>query len=174
MIWTAMRTRPTEPTHSRLPALALALLLLAGIVLHTATARADRPAGDMPVETVTVETAQGRFDFAAEIAETAQQQARGLMYRETLADDAAMLFDFGAAREVRMWMRNTLVSLDMVFIRPDGTVHRVAEHTTPLSERIVPSNGPVSAVLEVRAGTADRIGLEPGDQVHHRIFDQER
>jgi uncharacterized membrane protein (UPF0127 family) len=81
-----------------------------------------------------------------------------------------MLFDFGAEGPVAMWMRNTYVSLDMIFIRGDGRIARIAENTTPLSEETIPSGAAVKAVLEVVAGTAKRLGITAGDRVAHRIF----
>jgi uncharacterized membrane protein (UPF0127 family) len=81
-----------------------------------------------------------------------------------------MLFDFARDSEVSMWMKNTLISLDMIFITRDGRIHRIAENTEPLSERIIPSGGPVRAVLEVIGGTARKLGLAAGDRVAHPMF----
>jgi uncharacterized protein len=81
-----------------------------------------------------------------------------------------MLFPFDAPHEIKMWMRNTYVSLDMVFIRADGVVHRIESRTEPLSERIISSNGPVTAVLELAAGAAGRLDLKAGDHVRHSHF----
>lgn len=114
-----------------------------------------------------VETKTGEHTFQIEIARTAQEQALGLMHRRSLPDNYAMLFPFAQAREASFWMQDTFVSLDMVFIAEDGIVHRIERDTEPLSRRSVPSRGPVIAVLEFVAGTADRIGLEPGDRVIH-------
>lgn len=117
-----------------------------------------------------VETSSGTHTFTIEIARTSQEQALGLMHRRELADDYAMLFPFGQAREASFWMRDTFVSLDMVFIAEDGIVHRIERDTEPLSMRSVRSRGPVVAVLEFVAGTADRIALQPGDRVLHSIL----
>jgi uncharacterized membrane protein (UPF0127 family) len=81
-----------------------------------------------------------------------------------------MLFDFQREQDIAMWMRNTYVSLDMLFIRGDGRILRIAENTEPLSERIISSGGPVRGVLEVVAGTARKLGIQPGDRVAHPIF----
>jgi uncharacterized membrane protein (UPF0127 family) len=110
---------------------------------------------------------RGTHEFTIEIARTPQEQGLGLMHRRELAPDFAMLFPFVEAREASFWMRDTYVSLDMVFIAEDGIVHRIERDTEPLSLRSVHSRGPVIAVLEFVAGTADRIGLEPGDRVIH-------
>lgn len=116
---------------------------------------------------LTVETSTGTHTFAIEVARTSQEQALGLMHRRTLAQDYAMLFPFEQAREASFWMRDTYVSLDMVFIAEGGLVHRIERGTEPLSLRSISSRGPVIAVLEFVTGTADRIGLEPGDLVVH-------
>ncbi|WP_375569933.1 DUF192 domain-containing protein [Ahrensia marina] len=116
---------------------------------------------------LSVETSTGSHQFTIEIARTPQEQGLGLMHRRELAPDFAMLFPFAQAREASFWMRDTYVSLDMVFIAEDGVVHRIERGTEPLSLRSVHSRGPVIAVLEFVAGTADRIGLEPGDTVIH-------
>ncbi len=116
---------------------------------------------------LTIDTATGTHAFMIEIARTSQEQALGLMHRRALAPDFAMLFPFERARESSFWMRDTYVSLDMVFIAEGGIVHRIERDTEPLSLRPVPSRGPVVAVLEFVAGTADRIGLAPGDKINH-------
>ena len=81
-----------------------------------------------------------------------------------------MLFDFSPAEEVSMWMKNTYVSLDMIFIRPDGRILRIAENTEPLSTKIISSRGLAKGVLEVVAGTARKFGIQPGDRVAHPLF----
>ena len=117
-----------------------------------------------------VETASGPVDFTVELALTPQEQARGLMFRNTLAERHGMLFDFGRPREVTMWMKNTLIPLDMLFIRADGTIHRIAEQTQPLSLDTIASNGDVKAVFEIAGGSASALGIKAGDTVRHPIF----
>jgi uncharacterized membrane protein (UPF0127 family) len=107
-----------------------------------------------------------------EVAATPEQQALGLMFRTSLADTKGMLFPYGEARELTMWMKNTYIPLDMVFIRADGTVHRIEVKTEPLSERVISSGGPAIAVLELAGGAAERLGLKPGDQVRHPHYFQ--
>lgn len=121
-------------------------------------------------EPLTIVTAQGEHTFQVEIASTPEEKAKGLMFRTSLADDAGMLFPYSPPQEATMWMRNTYISLDMVFIRADGTVHRIEPRTEPFSERVIASRGDVAAVLELKAGTADRLGLGPGDRVRHPLF----
>jgi uncharacterized membrane protein (UPF0127 family) len=94
----------------------------------------------------------------------------GLMFRPEVKPDEGMLFDWGNPRESSMWMRNTITSLDMVFIAADGRVHRIAERTVPYSLASISSNGPVRATLELAAGTAERLNIRVGDRVLHRIF----
>ena len=115
-------------------------------------------------------TRTGRHAFAVEVARTDAQRAKGLMFRRSMPQNAGMLFDFEVERNISMWMKNTYIPLDMVFIRADGTVVGVARDTTPFSEEPIPSGAPASAVLEVNAGTAARIGLAPGDKALHPLF----
>ena len=114
----------------------------------------------------------GVHTFAVELAVTPEQQARGLMFRRELPEGQGMLFDFQREQPATFWMKNTYVSLDMIFIRADGSILRIAENTVPLSEALVPSGGPVRAVLEVVAGTARKLGIAPGDRVAHPIFSE--
>ncbi len=105
-----------------------------------------------------------------EIAEDSQEKALGLMFRTELADNQGMLFPYGEPRELTMWMRNTYIPLDMVFIRPDGVIHRIEVRAEPLSERVISSGGPVSAVLELPGGAAARLGIKAGDRIRHPLF----
>lgn len=127
-------------------------------------------ASQLRVEPVTIETSIGKEIFKAEIADTPELRSKGLMFRKEMAADAGMLFDFGVPRPVHMWMKNTYISLDMIFIRADGTVIAIGANTEPLSEAVVGVEEPVKGVLEVVAGTAARLGLKPGDRVYHPIF----
>jgi uncharacterized membrane protein (UPF0127 family) len=122
------------------------------------------------VETLEIAAKSGVHAFSVELATNDEERARGLMYRKELPEGKGMLFDFQTEQPVSFWMKNTYVSLDMIFIRADGRILSIAENTTPLSERQVPSGGPVRGVLEVVAGTARKMGIKPGDRVAHRIF----
>jgi uncharacterized membrane protein (UPF0127 family) len=108
--------------------------------------------------------------FTIELAATDEARSRGLMFRKELPQGRGMLFDFYTEQPVAFWMRNTYIPLDMIFIRADGRIARIAENTEPLSERLVPSGTPVRAVLEVIGGTARALGIAPGDVVAHPIF----
>lgn len=103
--------------------------------------------------------------FTVEVAATADEQARGLMFRESLGPEEGMIFPFASPRVASFWMRNTLIPLDMIFIRDDGTIARIAAETVPLSEESVSSHEPVVAVLELRGGRAAELGIEEGDRV---------
>lgn len=146
--------------------LALSLVLAMALMLGSHASAFEE-------STLSVETQSGAHTFQIEIARTSQEQALGLMHRRALADDYAMLFPFERAREASFWMRDTYVSLDMVFIAEGGLVHRIERGTEPLSLRSVPSRGPVIAVLEFVAGTADRIDLQQGDMVLHPLLQPE-
>lgn len=122
------------------------------------------------IEPVTVASETSTKMFTAEIADTEQLRERGLMFRHLLPEDNAMLFDFGKPRPVSMWMKNTNISLDMLFIREDGTIAAIAENTVPQSLDIVSVQEPVLGVLEVAAGTVKKLGLRQNDKVYHRIF----
>ena len=117
-------------------------------------------------DTLEITTPEGAVHaFTIEVAETGTQRAQGLMFREEMAEDAGMLFIYPRPKVITMWMRNTILSLDMIFIDSAGKVIRIAKNTTPMSDDIVPSGGLAQYVLEVKAGTAERLGLGPGDLV---------
>jgi uncharacterized protein len=122
------------------------------------------------LEPLTIVGQGGRHTFSVEVARNDADRAQGLMYRRSMPADRGMLFDFGRVEPVSMWMRNTYIPLDMLFIRPDGAIARIAENTEPLSTRTVPSGEPVLAVLELNGGTAARLGIKPGDRVEHPLF----
>lgn len=118
-----------------------------------------------------IETAEGeRHDFTVELAITPEQQAQGLMFRRDLGDSAGMLFLFGRERPVSFWMKNTLIPLDMLFIDRRGRIVDIAERTVPQSLTSISPGRPVAAVLELNGGTADRLGIAPGDRVLHEAF----
>lgn len=124
----------------------------------------------MRTERLWLITAKGEQAIEIEVAETPEEKALGLMYRTKLPELHGMLFPYDRPQEIGMWMRNTLIPLDMVFIRADGTIHRVERWTEPQSERIISSEGAVTGVLELAGGAADRLGLRRGDRVRHGHF----
>ena len=115
-------------------------------------------------------TVKGVVTLSIEVMKTPEQQAQGLMFRQSMPDDQGMLFDFGIERPISMWMKNTYMSLDMVFVTSDGRIHRVEENTEPLSEKMIFSGVSIRAVLELKAGTARRLGIKQGDKLVHSIF----
>ena len=121
-------------------------------------------------ETVEIATKSGVHSFAVELAVNDEQRARGLMFRRELPEGRGMLFDFHREQPITMWMQNTYIPLDMIFIRGDGRILSIAENTEPLSTRVISSGGSVRAVLEVIAGTAKKLGIRAGDRVSHPIF----
>ena len=158
--------------HSKRAVLGAALALFGGAFGVSAgpAVRSEAEPAAQATERLEVVTATGVSVFNVEVADTPARQAVGLMYRTQLDEGSGMLFPHAPPREATMWMRNTYIPLDMVFIRADGTVHRVAEMTEPHSEEIVASNGAVAAVLEIAGGMARKIGLKAGDKVRHRHF----
>ena len=140
----------------------LSLLLLSFLVALPALAL-DR-------NTVEIASKTGVHVFSVEIADTEATREKGLMYRKELPEGRGMLFDFFRDQPVGFWMKNTYIPLDMIFIRSDGRILNIAENTTPMSEKEVPSAGPVQAVLEVRGGTARKLGIAAGDRVANPIF----
>ena len=117
-----------------------------------------------------IATKTGVHSFSVEVVDNDADRAKGLMHRRSLPEGTGMLFDFHREQDVSFWMQNTYIPLDMIFIRADGRIHRIAENTVPLSLEQVPSRGPVRGVLEVIAGTSRKLGIAPGDRVAHPIF----
>lgn len=132
------------------------------------------PAGAQQVafetDLLRIESASGIHEFVVELAETPEQRGQGLMFRTEMGTDRGMLFDFVPPKVAAMWMRNTYLPLDMLFIRGDGTISSIAANTTPLSDTVIRSQESVSAVLELNAGTSAELGIEPGDRVLHPWF----
>jgi uncharacterized protein len=122
------------------------------------------------IEPLTISTDADAKMLTVEIADTDQLREKGLMFRQRLPEGHGMLFDFGQPRPVGMWMKNTYIPLDMLFIRTDGTIAYIAENTVPQSLDVVGINEPVLAVLELAGGSARRLGIRAGDMVFHRIF----
>ena len=114
---------------------------------------------------LTIRSATGDHRFTVEVAETPEQQQRGLMFVRSLAPDRGLIFPYEPPQNVGFWMKNTFIPLDMVFIRADGRIARIAANTTPQSLDPVPSGEPVAAVLEIRGGRAAELGVRAGDRV---------
>lgn len=114
---------------------------------------------------LSIKASSGRHDFTVEIARTGRQQTQGLMYRRRMAANAGMLFVYRRVAPISMWMRNTYIPLDMLFIRANGTIAHIAQRTTPHSLQTISSREPVKSVLELNAGTTARLNIKIGDLV---------
>jgi uncharacterized membrane protein (UPF0127 family) len=144
-----------------------AIRLTAFLFLAFLAAAPIRAAG---LQTLEIASKTGVHAFTVELADNDAAREKGLMFRKQLPEGQGMLFDFHADAPVSFWMENTYIPLDMIFIRGDGSILRIAENTEPLSTKIIPSGGPVRAVLEVIGGTARKMGIAPGDKVASPIF----
>jgi uncharacterized membrane protein (UPF0127 family) len=144
------------------------MVLLTGIVGFQPSAAQPQPT--LPQSDLVIQTAKGPQRFRVEMADTDATRSRGMMFRTTMAPDAGMLFDFKQEQMASFWMRNTLLPLDMLFIKADGTILNIHQRAIPHDESGINSTGPVRAVLEVNGGTVSRLGIRPGDKVQHAIF----
>ncbi len=146
------------------------MVLLAVVAVHS---RAAEDVVRLPAEQVTVTTETGDIAFATEIATNDETRSRGLMFRRSMGEREAMLFHWPTPRVVSMWMRNTYLSLDMLFVTADGTVVHIEADTVPQSLDVLSAGREVSAVMELVAGTAAQLGIKPGSRLKHRFFSPE-
>jgi uncharacterized membrane protein (UPF0127 family) len=149
---------PPHAGNSRAPGATAFVLAAALAALAACSKTASGPV-------VTVHSAKGDVEVAVELALTREALTRGLMYRTELDEGDGMLFVFGSDAERSFWMSNTPISLDIIYIRGDATIGSIASHTTPFSEKMIPSRGPARYVLEVPAGWSERHGVKPGDRL---------
>ena len=133
-------------------------------------AQAQQAQPPLPHSTVVIDTPRGAVRLDVELASDDASRMRGLMFRTKLAPNAGMLFDFHDEHFRSFWMKNTILPLDMLFIRGDGTISSIAANTTPYSEKNVNSREPVRAVLEINAGRSVALGLAPGEKAHNAVF----
>lgn len=138
------------------------------VVLALFFAAPESHAADRAVLEIASKT--GVHSFAVEVVDNDTDRAKGLMFRRSLSEGTGMLFDFKTEQDVAFWMQNTYIPLDMIFIRADGRILRIAENAEPMSTRQIQSGGKVLAVLEVIAGTSRKLGIAAGDRVAHPIF----
>jgi uncharacterized membrane protein (UPF0127 family) len=131
----------------------------------TPPAPAARSSAGLEQVPLTIESSGKTHRFIVEVAETGEQQAQGLMFRQSLAPDRGMVFPRDPPGDASFWMKNTLIPLDIIFIRTDGTIARIAENTVPMSLDPVPSLEPVGAVLEIAGGRSAELGIKAGDKV---------
>ncbi len=152
-------------TGYRSALLVLAALALALGAFALARGRAAGMGETFGTGTLTIVGTSGTHRFKVEIARTEAQKEQGLMFRTRLAPDAGMLFVNAPPQPMAMWMKNTLIPLDMLFVGPDGKITNVASRAVPQSLRPIYSSGPALAVIELNGGAADRLGIVPGDRV---------
>jgi hypothetical protein len=147
--------------------LAILLVFNPGIFPHPA---ALAGAGGAALTDITITTAKGKWPFAVELARSEDERSRGLMFRKSLVANGGMLFVYEQEERLAMWMKNTFIPLDMLFVDRKGRIINIAKNTKPQSLDIIYAKGPALAVLEVAGGTADRLGVVPGDQVGAVFF----
>ncbi len=160
---------------ARIPVWAGIIALLSCLPVSALPAQAEMPAGEtvrmlQPFEAAEIATQKGVVMLQMEVARTDADRTRGLMYRTSLPERHGMLFDFEVEQPIFMWMKNTYIPLDMIFIRNDGTIIRIEEMTTPHSTRTIASGEPARAVIELAGGSARRLGIAAGDKVAHPVF----
>ena len=158
------------PGYNRAAPRAVLFCLFVAALAMMISATSAQTEMKMRRDTLTLHTESGAHRIDIEVAESDREKAFGLMFRRSMGDNEGMLFPYPTQQEITMWMRNTFISLDMIFIRGDGIVHRIATDTEPHSERVIASEGNVTGVLEMKAGSARRLGLKPGDRAEHSHF----
>ncbi|NQU58386.1 MAG: DUF192 domain-containing protein [Rhodospirillales bacterium] len=147
------------------------MVLFMGLVcFHGLAYSGQNQAVTFELSELTVVTANDRHHFRIEVAKTRVAHARGLMERQHMDDDAGMLFDFVKPQQIHMWMKNTFIPLDMLFIDSSGIIVGIAANTTPQSLAVIASPGPALAVLELNGGTALLLRITVGDRVEHEMF----
>jgi uncharacterized protein len=158
---------------SRLTSYAVVLCLLLGSACASSAAPeryAPSQLRAFQTSTLTIQRQTGRDSFQIWLALTPAQQQQGLMWVSRLPPDRGMLFVLEQTREMPMWMKNTLVPLDMLFFDQTGKITHIAAKAVPKSEAIIPSGGEVAGVLEILAGEAARRGIHPGDRLLHPLI----
>lgn len=144
--------------------------LVAMLFVSISVPATAQPQPTLPQSDLLIRTEKGPQAFKVELADNDATRARGMMFRTSMAPDAGMLFDFKQEQMASFWMRNTLIPLDMLFIKADGTILNIHQRAVPRDETGINSIGPVRAVLELNGGTASRLGIKAGDRVEHLIF----
>jgi uncharacterized membrane protein (UPF0127 family) len=150
----------------------LSMAAVAGLLLFSACAHAQTPKNpEGPADPLNIVSAGKTHVFKVELADTPQESDMGLMYRASMPKDHGMIFDFSTRNDaVSMWMKNTLIPLDMLFIDNTGVIVAIAENARPGSLRLVGPGFPVASVLELNGGVVQELGLKTGDKVQHKLF----
>jgi uncharacterized membrane protein (UPF0127 family) len=144
--------------------------VIAALLCFSAGLGAQALAEVLEKQPLTFITATGKHRITVEVADSDQERSTGLMFRQSLGDEEGMIFIYPRDEPISMWMKNTYISLDMIFVRGDGIVHRIASDTEPFSEQTISSDENVRAVIEMKAGSARRLGIKSGDKVEHPSF----
>ncbi len=149
----------------RLMPLLAALVAVAVLFLAPDGQAQQSPLTDFKHDQLTITAADGAHKFQIELATDDAHREQGLMFRHAMAPDAGMLFLYDRTQAVAMWMKNTDLPLDMLFIAADGRIVNIRQRAVPYSTEVIPSDGPVKAVLELNGGTVSRLGIKSGDKV---------
>jgi len=156
--------------NPRMTILRVLLLMFLGVTASLPGVSSSAELQRFGTSALTIVSPGGRHQFTVEVAETPAQMTQGLMFRQTMAADAGMLFDYKQPTMATMWMRNTLIPLDMLFVDAQGRIVNIHERAVPETDDVIAAAAPVRAVIELNGGTAARLGIKPGDQVLHPIF----
>jgi uncharacterized membrane protein (UPF0127 family) len=144
--------------------------VIAALLCFSAGLGGEALADALETQPLTFITSAGKHRITVEVADSDQERSTGLMFRRSLGDEEGMIFLYPRDEAISMWMKNTYISLDMIFVRGDGTIHRIASDTEPFSEQSITSGDNVRAVIEMKAGSARRLGIKPGDKVDYPTF----
>ena len=146
------------------------LMAVAALVFLTGCSPAEKAQPRLPRIDITIDTPDSPAKFTVEVAANEDQRRDGLMFRKEMGENQGMLFEYDKEQLVSFWMKNTILPLDMLFIKKDGTISTIAENTVPYSLDPVSSSEPVVAVLEINAGRARALGIVAGAKVHAKFF----
>jgi uncharacterized membrane protein (UPF0127 family) len=144
----------------------LAVSVFSVLLLSSVASASKAPA----TQILSIDADKGATTFQVEVVREEKDRNRGLMFRKHMATDHGMLFDYDPPVDIAFWMKNTIIPLDIIFIGADGRIIRIAENTTPFSLAHIPSGGPARGVLEINGGLSAKLGIGPGDVVHHSLF----
>ncbi len=142
------------------------ILVILALILGSVTTPGH--ASELPISVLKIESETGIHTFMVEVAANNEARRTGLMLRQSLSQNAGMLFVYKRSGVISMWMKNTYISLDMIFVNRDGAIVKIAENTEPLSLEIISSEYPITMVLEVSGGSANRLGVKIGDHVEYQ------
>ncbi len=169
MGWPRVSLRPTDVT-SVASVQSVSRAVIAALLCFSVGLGVEAYAEVLEKQPLTFIGSTGKHRITVEVADTDSERSTGLMFRRSLGDDEGMIFIYPRDEPISMWMKNTYISLDMIFVRGDGTIHRIASDSEPFSEQTISSGENVRAVIEMKAGSAKRLGLKPGDKVEHPAF----